>query len=69
MIRADIAIVALGEQVEQRVRIAALLLAAYRISAKVRPWDGTRCTLLVVDLSDTYGRQAFELSRNAALPR
>lgn len=68
MIRADIAIAALSEQVEQRVRIAALLLAAYRIRAKVRIWDGTRCTLLITDLSDTYGRQAFELAKKRGAP-
>ncbi len=68
MIRADIAIAALNEQVEQRIRIAASLLPAYRIGAKVRPWDGTRCGLLITDPSDEYGRQAFELARKRGTP-
>lgn len=68
MIRADIAIAALNEQVEQRIRIAASLLPAYRIGAKVRPWDGTRCGLLITDPSDEYGRQAFALARKRGTP-
>ena len=66
MTRADIATAALNDQVEQRIRIAASLLLATRvdtnvrpINAKVRPWDGTRCDLLIADLSDAYGCQAF----------
>ncbi len=68
MIRADIATAALNEQVEQRIRIAASLLPAYRIGAKVRPWDGTRCSLLITDLSDAYGHQAFELAKKRGTP-
>lgn len=68
MIRADIATAALNEQVEQRIRIAASLLPAYRIGAKVRPWDGTRCGLLITDLSDAYGRQAFALAKKRGTP-
>ena len=55
MLRADIATAALSEQAEQRVRIAASLLAAWRVRGQVRSWDGTRCTLLVADIADTYG--------------
>lgn len=68
MIRADIATAALNEQVEQRIRIAASLLPAYRIGANVRPWDGTRCGLLITDPSDAYGRQAFELAKRRGTP-
>lgn len=68
MIRADIAIAALNDQSEQRLRMAAQLLAAYRIGAKVRPWDGTRCSLLATDLSDAYGKQAFERARTRGTP-
>ena len=68
MIRADIATAALNEQVEQRIRIAASLLPAYRIGANVRPWDGTRCGVLITDLSDAYGRQAFELAKKRGTP-
>ncbi len=69
MNRADIATVALNDQMEQRVRIAASLLLASRvdtsvrpINAKVRLWDGTRCDLLIADLSDAYGRQASAMA-------
>ena len=62
MLRADITFSALGEQAEQRVRLAVQLLAAYRIRAKLRPWDGTRCDLtshqfdLLVVLARSPGR-------------
>ncbi len=68
MLRADIATAALSDQAEQRVRIAASLLAAWRVSAKVRGWDGTRCTLLVADIADTYGRQAYVRARSRGTP-
>lgn len=68
MLRADIAIAALDEQIEQRIRIAAQLLAAYRIKAVVRAWDGTRCSLLAADLSDTYGRQACQRALSRGTP-
>lgn len=68
MIRADISFSALGEQAEQRVRQAGQLLAAYRIRAKIRPWDGTRCDLLVTDLSDAYGRKTYDRARSRGTP-
>lgn len=68
MIRADIAIAALDDDTAQRLRIAATLLAAYRIRAVVRDWDGTRCNVLVADHADTYGRQAYEIARRRETP-
>lgn len=68
MTRADIATAALSEQVEQRIRIAISLLPAYRIRARARAWDGTRCTLLVADLADAYGRRAFEVAKKRGMP-
>lgn len=68
MPRADITFSALGEQAEQRVRLAVQLLAAYRIRAKIRAWDGTRCSLLVTDLSDAYGRRTHDLARARGTP-
>lgn len=68
MIRADIATAALNENVEQRIRIAASLLPAYKIGANVRAWDGTRCSLLITDPNDAYGRQAFELAKKRGTP-
>lgn len=68
MLRADISYSALGEQAEQRVRQAGQLLAAYRIRARIRPWDGTRCDLLVTDLSDAYGRKTYDRARSRGTP-
>lgn len=68
MIRADIAIAALDEDTMQRLRIAASLLAAYRIQARVRDWDGTRCSVLVADHADAYGRQASDIARRRQTP-
>ena len=68
MLRADISTAALSDQAEQRARIAASLLAAWRVRAKVRGWDGTRCTLLVADIADTYGRQAYVRARSRGTP-
>lgn len=68
MIRADIATAALEERVEERVRIAALLLIARKIRAQTRPWDGTRCDLLVADAGDAYGRKAIEGARKRGIP-
>ncbi|HEU4570159.1 MAG TPA: hypothetical protein VFS07_06280, partial [Gemmatimonadales bacterium] len=34
----------------------------------MRAWDGTRCTLLVADLGDAYGRQAFARARARQTP-
>lgn len=68
MTRADIAIAALSDQMEQRIRIAAQLLAAYRIRAAVRIWDGTRCSLLVTDHGDPYGRKIAGLACSRGTP-
>ena len=68
MTRADMAIAALSDQMEQRIRIAAQLPAAYRIRAAIRAWDGTRCNLLVTDHGDAYGRQVADLARSRGTP-
>lgn len=62
MISVDIATAALNDTIEQRVRIAASVLPAFHIRAKVRAWDGTRCGVLVTDIFDAYGRQAYALA-------
>ncbi len=75
MTRADIATAALNDQVEQRIRIAASLLLTTRVDTTVRPinaqvraWDGTRCDLLIVDLSDAYGQRAFAVAERRGTP-
>lgn len=66
--RKHIRTVALDEDIEQRIRIAASLLAAYRIQAHVSPWDGTRCDLLIANVADAYGRQALGLAIRRGTP-
>lgn len=58
----DIRFAALDGQVEQRLRLAASLLGAYRLRAQVSAWDGTRCHLLVASTDDAYGRQALGIA-------
>ncbi len=64
----DIRTAALCDDSEKRVRLAAKLLAAYKINARVAPWDGTRCHLLVAAGDDAYGAQAMALARKRGTP-
>lgn len=66
--RIDIRTAALDDDVERRVRLAANLLAAYRLQARVSAWDGTRCHLLVAAADDQYGRQAIALASRRGTP-
>ena len=59
---------ALDDLAEQRVRLAASLLGAYRLRAKVDAWDGTRCHLLVASSDDAYGRQALSIAQRRGTP-
>lgn len=43
--------------------MAARLLGAQRIDAKLSPWDGTRCDVVVVNGDDAYGRQVMALAQ------
>lgn len=60
--RIDIRIAGLPAQVESRIRLAAQLIAAYDINARVSAWDGTRCHALVADAEDAYGARSIELA-------
>ena len=60
--RTDIRIAGLSGQIESRIRLAAQLIAAFDIDAKVSSWDGTRCHALVADAEDTYGARSIELA-------
>ncbi len=64
----DIRTAALCDDSEKRVRLAAKLLAAYKINARVGAWDGTRCHLLVAAGEDAYGAQAMALARKRGTP-
>jgi hypothetical protein len=61
--RFDVTIAGLNEQLGQRVKLAAQLLAAHKWKVTVRDWDGTRCHALVAPVPDAYGRQAVEVAR------
>ncbi len=61
--RIDLRTAALTDSEEQRVRIAARLLGAQRIEARLSPWDGTRCDVVVVNGDDAYGRQVMALAQ------
>ncbi len=61
--RFDVTIAGLNEQLGQRVKLAAQLLAAHQWKVTVRDWDGTRCHALVALVPDAYGRQAIESAR------
>lgn len=64
----DLRYAALNETVEQRVRLAADTLAAYRIQARASSWDGTQCGVLVVGSDDAYGRHIMDIARRRGIP-
>jgi hypothetical protein len=64
----DIRTAALCDDSEKRVKLAAKLLAAYKINARVDPWDGTRCHLVVAAGDDAYGVQAMAIARRRGTP-
>lgn len=66
--RTDIRIAGLPAQVESRTRLAAQLIAAFGIDAKVSAWDGTRCHALVADAEDAYGARTIELAVRRSIP-
>ncbi|KGI77515.1 hypothetical protein [Oleiagrimonas soli] len=60
--RFDIRIAALSQAFEQRLRIAASLLGAYKINMQVDAWNGTRCHLLIAAGDDLYGQKALDIA-------
>lgn len=65
--RIDLRTAALTDSEDQRVRIAANLLGAVRIEAKLSPWDGTRCDVVIVNADDAYGRRVMELAQKRGI--
>lgn len=59
---------ALRPEQEQRVRLAANTLAAHGLRATTESWDGTRCSLLLANADDGYGRHVIEIARRRAMP-
>lgn len=59
----DVRTAALGDLSEHHVRLAVSLLGAHRLQARLTPWDGTRCDLLIALADDAYGAQALKLAR------
>lgn len=66
--RKTIKFAALDESAEQRVKLAARLLAAHHIKARVEPWDGMRCDAVVADADDAYGRQVIDSAQRRGIP-
>ncbi len=58
-----ISVLGLDAEVQQRVGMAANLLAASGIKALLMPWDGTRRDLLIANASDAYASSALALMR------
>ncbi len=43
----DVRTAALDDLIERHVRLAVSLLGAHQLHARLSPWDGTRCDLLI----------------------
>jgi len=61
--RIDLTYAGLTEQMLQRLKLAAQLLASQQIQASVRAWDGTHCHVVVVLALNGYGEYAQEIAR------
>ncbi|HET8899359.1 MAG TPA: hypothetical protein VFN09_11370 [Rhodanobacteraceae bacterium] len=66
--RIDLRVAALDEATEQRVRLAATLLGAYRLRVRVDAWDGSRCHLLLACPHDPWGKRATEQAGRRGVP-
>lgn len=64
----DIRTAALNDDVERRVGLAVSQFMANDLRARVSPWDGTRCNLLVAAAADAYGYQALALALRRGTP-
>ncbi len=58
----DVRTAALDDLIERHVRLAVSLLGAHQLHARLSPWDGTRCDLLIASSEDAYGAQALDLA-------
>lgn len=58
----DVRTAALDDLIEHHVRLAVSLLGAHHLHARLGPWDGTRCDLLIASADDAYGMQALRLA-------
>lgn len=65
--RVDLTAAGLTEEARHILKVAANLLGAYRMSARLREWDGTRCDALFVDAHDGYGRSAAESAQRRGI--
>lgn len=64
----DIRTAALDDEIENRVHLAVPQLAAYKLRARVTPWNGTRCHLLVAAADEKYGHMAILLALRRGTP-
>lgn len=66
--RLDIRFAGIDDQVEQRLRLAGQLLAAYQIRASMSGWDGTKCDVLIADPADGYGSHTMAIAQRRGIP-
>lgn len=65
--KVDLSVAGLTDEARHILQVAANLLAAYRLSARLREWDGTRCDALFVDAQDGYGRRAAQSAQRRGI--
>lgn len=58
----DVRTAALDDLIEHHVRLAVSLLGAHHLHARLSPWDGTRCDLLIASADDACGMRALRLA-------
>lgn len=61
--RIDLRYAGLTPEWEQRVKLAAHALTAYKIVARIDAWDGTACDVVIADASDGYGIHVIDIAR------
>lgn len=58
----------LGSEQEQRLKFASNGIAARRPRVAFSAWDGTRCTALVANADDAYGKSAMRIALQRGTP-
>ncbi len=66
---ADIRLAGVDERSRIRLKMAADLLQAYQIRAKLTDWDGTRCHCVITIENDAYGDHVGRVARRQNVPQ
>lgn len=64
----DVRTAALDDHVQERVNDAVARLGAHKLRARVSPWNGTRCHVLVAAANEKYGHMALLLALRRGTP-